>query len=247
MARDISIISLILGNIVPLFGVLFLDWSPFLVVFSYWSENIVIGFYNVLKMRQASLPMPSDSPPIMVNIPWWKGPRYTRSKRAFILSFIAIYGIFTLVHGGIIWSIFDSQTLSVVSVLAVMFPLFVGHGISYLRNFIGKGEYLKVTPAFFMLQPFQRVILMHVTVLVGGFVAEVFSSALPMLVVLVFLKIFVDLLTHRHLHSLIANLPSHFSMPVKPTHLSEEESKIVNKLMNTAYQKFLQAIKEKFG
>jgi hypothetical protein len=35
---------------VPLWGVLFFNWDAFYLVFLYWSENLVIGFYNILKM-----------------------------------------------------------------------------------------------------------------------------------------------------------------------------------------------------
>ena len=41
---------LILANLLPLFGVLFLDWSVFNIVVLYWMENLVLGVINILKM-----------------------------------------------------------------------------------------------------------------------------------------------------------------------------------------------------
>ena len=35
---------------VPLWGVLFFNWDAFYIVLLYWAENLVIGFYNILKM-----------------------------------------------------------------------------------------------------------------------------------------------------------------------------------------------------
>src|SRR4029078_1121143 len=41
---------LIAANALPLFGVLFLGWDTFSIVALYWSENVIIGAINVLKM-----------------------------------------------------------------------------------------------------------------------------------------------------------------------------------------------------
>jgi len=42
-----------MANLVPLFGVLALGWNVTPIMIFYWSENLVVGFYNVLKMRRA--------------------------------------------------------------------------------------------------------------------------------------------------------------------------------------------------
>ena len=46
------------ANLVPFWGVLFGGWEAFHVVLLYWSENIVVGFYNVLKMVFAKVDEP---------------------------------------------------------------------------------------------------------------------------------------------------------------------------------------------
>jgi len=53
---DIPVIALLAANVIPLFGVLFLDWDAFSIVLLYWSENLVIGFYNILKIAFAAVP-----------------------------------------------------------------------------------------------------------------------------------------------------------------------------------------------
>ena len=47
---DIPVISLLIANAIPLWGVIFLGWDAFYIVLLYWTENLIIGFYNVLKM-----------------------------------------------------------------------------------------------------------------------------------------------------------------------------------------------------
>src|SRR5262249_53583461 len=42
--------ALIAANCLPLLGVVFLGWDTFSIILVYWSENVVIGAINVLKM-----------------------------------------------------------------------------------------------------------------------------------------------------------------------------------------------------
>lgn len=44
---------LIIVNLFPLVCVLAFQWSIAPIMFLYWSENIIVGFINVLKMRRA--------------------------------------------------------------------------------------------------------------------------------------------------------------------------------------------------
>jgi hypothetical protein len=49
-----SAIVLVLVNLLPLGGVLALDWQVFDVLLLYWSENVVIGVVNCCEWRCAS-------------------------------------------------------------------------------------------------------------------------------------------------------------------------------------------------
>ena len=44
------LLALVLANLIPLFGVLYLDWDVGSIVVLYWAENLIIGGYTVLKM-----------------------------------------------------------------------------------------------------------------------------------------------------------------------------------------------------
>src|SRR4051794_13280890 len=48
--RQPSVIALVLANLVPVFGVLVLHWEVFPLMFLFWSENVIVGVFNVLKM-----------------------------------------------------------------------------------------------------------------------------------------------------------------------------------------------------
>jgi len=46
----LPLIALLGANAIPLLGVLFFEWDAFGIVLLYWSENVAVGFYNVLKI-----------------------------------------------------------------------------------------------------------------------------------------------------------------------------------------------------
>lgn len=45
--------SLILANLIPIYGVLVLGWKAFDIVIFYWLETIIIGLFNVIKIMMA--------------------------------------------------------------------------------------------------------------------------------------------------------------------------------------------------
>jgi len=52
--RRASLILLLLVNLLPLVGVLWLDWDVVGLLVLYWSENLILGFYTILKMLTKS-------------------------------------------------------------------------------------------------------------------------------------------------------------------------------------------------
>ena len=74
--------------------------------------------------------------------------------------------------------------------------LFLSHGVSLFVNFPGKEEYRAVSPDQQMTEPYSRVVVLHVTILAGGFFAESFGAPLAALILLVLLKTVIDLLAN---------------------------------------------------
>ena len=56
----LPLISLLGANAIPLVGVLFFKWDAFGIVLLYWSENVVVGFYNVLKIALVKVKEPVE-------------------------------------------------------------------------------------------------------------------------------------------------------------------------------------------
>jgi hypothetical protein len=209
---DLPLIALLAANSIPLFGVLFLGWDAFYIVLLYWTENIVIGFYNVLKMVFAAVPHPIAH----------------LGKLFLIPFFIVHYGVFTAIHGFFVLALFHKEQsppmggtdwpcflvfvqmlFNVIRYIYSVIPpqvrlavlaLFISHGVSFVQNYLLKGEYTTAKPDKLMGGPYGRVVVMHISILAGGFLTMAAGSPAPLLVVLIGLKTILDVNLHNREH-----------------------------------------------
>lgn len=214
MARKtVSALFLIGVNTIPLFGVLFFGWSLFSILLLYWFENGIIGFFNVLKIALAARPMFGES-----NFTINGRPANQMGKVFLVPFFIFHYGIFWIVHGVFVFVFFgvlggqmfgDAGPAEIGSgfrgfdpegVAIAAASLALSHGVSFFVNFIREGEYLNVSPDQQMFRPYGRVVVLHVTILGGGFLAAYLGTPLASLVLLVVLKTAIDLRAHFKEH-----------------------------------------------
>jgi hypothetical protein len=87
------------------------------------------------------------------------------------------------------------------SVLIGAAALFLSHGASFLLNYIGNGEYLRTSAPRQMGSAYGRVVVLHLTILIGGFVVAFLGAPIGALIVLVVLKTAFDLGLHRREHA----------------------------------------------
>src|SRR6185312_2143413 len=190
-----SVIALVLANLVPVFGVLVLNWEVFPLMFLFWFENVIVGGFNVLKML-------TNQP---ASVLMWIG-------KLFIIPFFCFhYGMFTFVHGIFVIGLFGNRFVqghgfpnvsTVLDVVAeyklgwAILGLTVSHGVSFVTNYIGKGEYQRVGLQQLMNQPYGRIMVMHFAILFGGFLVMALHSPTSALLLLVVLKTAFDLGSH---------------------------------------------------
>jgi hypothetical protein len=197
--RSSSALALILVNLFPVFGVLYWGWQVFPVLFLFWSENLIIGFYTILRI------LCSEPKNTFAWIP----------KLFMIPFFIIHYGMFTFVHGLFVITLFGGKDIGSSSfpdpelfldvakeyhLLPAMAALFVSHGYSFVHNFIRKGEYLTRSGRKIMGQPYSRIVVMHLTLIFGGFLIMLLGSSLFALILFILLKIILDLTAHLREH-----------------------------------------------
>ena len=188
---NLSSVVLVLANLVPLGGVLFLDWRVFDILLLYWAENVVIGAINVLRMAVS-------------------GGR----EKWFMMPFFAVhYGLFCFGHLMAIMGIFDPSGGSesawqlffgMTPGEALKSPLWIGifaiavsHLFSFFGNFIGAGEYRRTSASELMSRPYGRIVVLHVTVIFGAALIQWLGSPVSMLLLLIGAKTVLDLKLHR--------------------------------------------------
>lgn len=188
-----SAILLIIANLIPLFGFLFLGWNQYDILILYWVESIVIGIYNFFRIRKAK---GEEEIPDKVNR------RYSVSETSFF--FFLHYGIFISGHGFALMQLGAEkssffQDRDILGILAFFVALMISHGFSYYFNYIGRKEYLYRSPERQMIAPYGRIVLMHITLIIGAMLFNILPSGTFLL--FIFLKIFFDLLFHVRVHT----------------------------------------------
>jgi len=176
-----------------------MGWDVFPVMFLFWSENVVIGFYNVLRILTCR---PEEKVGWLV-------------KLFTVPFFIFHYGGFTIGHGFFIIALFARhvlvdapgpkldvlmQTLRQYKLPYAIIALFLSHGYSFIVNYLGKGEYRRYNISMLMKHPYTRIILLHITLVLGGGLVMILKSPVAGLVLLILLKIGLDIRAHIKEH-----------------------------------------------
>lgn len=191
---------LVAANLLPLAGVLFWGWDVFALIALFWMENVVAGVFFILRILCAD---PRD--PAL-----WAG-------KLFMVPFFGFhYGIFTAVHGVFVFDMlggkrYDVQGLNVLEPAAraaadydLWLPvaaLVASHLFSFAWNYLYRGEFRRVQLSSLMTRPYQRVVVLHIAIILGGIGVAALGSPLWALVVLLALKVALDVKAHVKEHS----------------------------------------------
>jgi hypothetical protein len=198
-------VLLVAFNLIPLAGVLWFGWDLFSILVLYWLESGVIGVVNVLRIARAEGEAPSGTSRVTL-----RGRAGGNAPRGCLVPFFVLhYGIFWVVHGvfvflmpvfAVMGGMFSGRrpevprtTLTYEGIVLALVALTAFHLLSYWFDYIGRGEYLRTSPGAQMFRPYGRVVVLHLTILVGAFL--LFASGQPILLValMVVLKTVIDL------------------------------------------------------
>ncbi|MFI5293306.1 MAG: DUF6498-containing protein, partial [Candidatus Limnocylindrales bacterium] len=91
--------------------------------------------------------------------------------------------------------------------VAAVIALFISHGLSYTFNFIGGGEYKRVSAAQQMGKPYGRLVVLHMTIIIGAIAISFTGAAIAALAILVLLKIALDIGLHLAEHRNVYEAP----------------------------------------
>jgi hypothetical protein len=224
-----AVAALVAVNLIPLAGVLLLGWRLSDLMLLYWLENGIIGGFTVLKILSSRAPVGTpasgrDEGPMA--LPHRLGAVGTAIFFTVHYGvFWAVHGVFVRLFfgpepgpfgagwagpglpfgpfGGIpmVGEPLGPAVGAVGGGFAVaILSLVLSHGTSYVVNYLGRGEDRSLSPLALMQQPYGRVLVLHATIIGGGFVAMFLGQPLLSLLLLVALKTGVDVQAHLREH-----------------------------------------------
>jgi hypothetical protein len=209
LIHNVPVVSLITANVITIGLAVLGNWDAATVMFIYWTQSIIIGFFTVVSLLSAdTAALAADlSKPIVEqggrSVGNWGAAFY----KVLLAGFFCLhYGLF---HWGYYSIIVESGLFGAVSFsdpgIWLSCSLFViNHGYSFFtyRRQGSRGA-SDITEQFFT--PYFRIIPMHLTILFGGIVTLVLgllgiASTLPVLVLFLFLKTYTDVTDHMSKH-----------------------------------------------
>ena len=214
-----SIQVLMVANLLPLFGVVFLGWNAAAIVLLYWIENLIVGSINILRMILVKVESPAGQFQKLFMIPFFcvHFGGFCAVHGFFLLAFFKIGADWKAFAPGDSWMgplIFLQLLYSVVMQLWQSRPpglewpvlgLAVSHGISFVKNFLFGQEYRLLKINQIMMRPYKRIVLMHVAIIAGGALVMMLGSPVGLLCVLIFLKIGMDIWLHVKSHKAVSS------------------------------------------
>jgi hypothetical protein len=200
-----SLAALVAANLIPLAGVLFFGWSVFEVMMLFWLENVVIGLFNILRMAFRLF-------------------RLGDGLALFTIPFFTIhYGAFCAGHGMFLLLLFRQSSIDSGTALLppedqfspfgaveifqrliseepaffwALMGLMLSHSLSFLWNFVLRGEFRQVDAGILMHAPYKRIVVLHIAIILGAFATIALGQSIFALVILILLKIAIDITAH---------------------------------------------------
>lgn len=206
-----SILALLAANLVPVWGVLHWGWHILSVMLLFWLENVIVGLFNIGKILLArgesggrGLPLP-----------------FSMVGNLFVAAFFTLhYGMFCAGHGLFLVTMFGRDepgigrgfdmpdlpqvVLDVVlrhGLIWAVVALVASHGLSFYLHYLKPRAYEDADAGKIMFEPYKRVVILHVVIILGGFFAMGDANSILPLLLLIALKIAVDLGAHRREHA----------------------------------------------
>lgn len=227
-SSTVSLVALVAVNLLPLIGVLFWGWSLMLILVLYWLESGIVGFINIFKIALAR--GGADMPPvrideagnITVSMHGLTTVSTNLSPGCLVPFFVLHYGIFWVVHGIFIFLLplfaglggmrvgadgsvgfatMDFGALPLDALALGAAGMAISHAASFFLNYIGRREYLTVSPGQQMFSVYGRVVALHLTIVLGAGLIAVLGTPVVALAILVAMKILIDVALHLREHA----------------------------------------------
>ena len=182
---------IVVGNLVPLAGVLWFGWRADVVLLLYWAENVVVGLFAIVRILAAGL------------LDGWVG----AGQGVLIALFFTVhYGLFCAGHLFLLTYLFVArpdggppfpQAFAVLQSPGVGWSLLALALIQLLAllAWLARGEAVASDARAEMGKPYPRMLVLHVAIIAAGFLVIRLGQPLWAITALVGIKTLFDLAT----------------------------------------------------
>lgn len=190
-----SLLFLVLANAIPILGVLFWGWEVSHILFLYWIESAIIGFYSLIKMAIVAKWQS------LFLIPFFLV-HYSGFMVAHLLLLIQFFFPGIEFNGD--WRFIQVELFYMALVLKpAILALIVSHGMSFIVNFLYKKEYKQLSGKAQSFMPYNRIVIMHITIIFAGALTIALGETFTTLLLFIFVKMVVDITSHLKVHKTI--------------------------------------------
>ncbi len=185
--------ALIVFNLLSLAIALYMGWKPAMILFLYWAENVVVALWQIPRFFVARGNSPNEG--------------YKLPNRVFVCAFFLVhYGIFTFVHGTLVFSLFLHEEMTQDTVLDLvsttpglklaLLGLLVSHGVQFFSELVN--GVANTTPLDKVMgQPYKRIVVLHLVVLLSGGLLLFLPYPMASLILLAIIKTVADVYLDR--------------------------------------------------
>ena len=205
---SVPLVTSLIANLIPLYGVLYWQWDAFQLLMLYWSETVIVAFWTIAGITRVPV---SQLGNITVN-----GRVRPATHKTLCGYFTLVAAIFILGHLLLLWVMFSSEWLKKVpATSSVLNALFVTDGLwlalivmfvsAWLTHLGGAppAHAGALEPAPGSMPPpakeleagsdavgaivgglFVRIVIMQAAIIFGGMLAKSYGSMAPLLIVI---------------------------------------------------------------
>lgn len=214
-ANDLEgFVPILLANLLPLVGVVWLEWGPATLVLIYGLEVLFSLLLASVKALFAGRPPPAEREGILstsgafltgkrgsVRPVEWLPPIYPRNV-PFALGALVVCTLYGVFFGGLVFVAFEGlDELSVSAVALSVLALIVGQLVETGREYLGNRQYERVSAYTVIETPARQLFVLLFALAVVGLAAGLTVGGPVVLVVVVCVKLLVEWSTYHATHT----------------------------------------------
>lgn len=205
--------SLVVANLFPLLGVQLWGWDLTDLLLLYWLENAVVGVFTALSLLALwpeRRPYAALAAVKLFSVPFfavhygmfWIG------HGIFLMAFFSgepggLFGgssgapsaadsAFFGQAGGFFLAPLQATFANADTLAWPLALMFVSHGVAFATDFLATGEFRTAQVGEVMMRPYGRVVVLHLSIVLGGFLALATGPSQAVLLLFVLFKLIAD-------------------------------------------------------